>query len=183
MIEILVILLSVNLLQFSSAAGDKMNHIKGNLYLGDKNAAKDEKYLKEHGITAVVNCASSFESKYKDLKFIKLGLKDKSSQKLFPKLDEGYEFIKEHIKKGKVFVHCQAGRSRSGSMVIYYLMREEGWDYEKTLKYVKSKRPCVKPNSGFEKQLKEYYKKHLKHKSKKHKDKKKEERKEEEDED
>ena len=130
MIEILVLLLSV--IQFTSPSVDKMNYIIDNIYLGDKYAAKDEEYLKEHGIKAVVNCAYSFKSNYKDLKFIQLYLKDKKYQKLFPKLDEGYEFIKENSKgDDKILVHCQKGKSRSASLVIYYLMREKGQNFDK----------------------------------------------------
>ena len=168
MIEILVLLLSVNLIQFTSSADsiDKMSFIIDNIYLGNKEAARHEDYLKENGITAVVNCAYSFKSKYKDVKFIRLYLKDDHEQKLFPKFDEAYEFVKENSKEGsKILVHCEAGRSRSASFVIYYLMREKGWDYKKCYEYVKEIRPNIRPNSSFVKQLKEYYEKNIKHKS------------------
>ena len=40
--------------------------------------------------------------------------------------------------------------------VIAYVMKEFGWSLDRTLQYVKQRRPCVKPNPGFLKQLFEY---------------------------
>jgi len=55
---------------------------------------------------------------------------------------------------GSVLVHCAAGKSRSASLVIAYLMREFKWKYEEAFNYVKSKRSIVQPNPGFVKLLK-----------------------------
>lgn len=40
------------------------------------------------------------------------------------------EFIKNEIEKCNVLVHCQAGVSRSSSIVIAFLMYEKGMSYE-----------------------------------------------------
>ena len=40
----------------------------------------------------------------------------------------------------------------------YVLMKEKGWNYDTCIKFIKEKRPSVRPNSGFVNQLKEYYK-------------------------
>ena len=160
----LIILISLNIIQFGLTE-DSINYIIDNIYLGDKEAAKDEELLKKYNITAVVNCANSFNSKYQDLRFIVLSMHDESSQNLFPKIEIGYKFIKANSKgKNNIFVHCQAGRSRSASMVIFYIMKEKGWDYEKCYKYVKERRSVIGPNSGFKRQLKEYYEKYIRKK-------------------
>jgi len=53
------------------------------------------------------------------------------------------------------------GISRSPAFVIAYLMESNNISYEEAFKLVKSKRFCIKPNMGFELQLKVniYYKK------------------------
>ena len=61
----------------------------------------------------------------------------------------------------QVLVHCQMGISRSGSTTISYLMREYGMSLSEATSFVKSRRSCVKPNTGFQKQL-EFYQKIIK---------------------
>ncbi len=54
---------------------------------------------------------------------------------------------------GAVLVHCQGGISRSASVVIYALMLLDSMSLAKALRHVKSKRPCIRPNAGFMRQL------------------------------
>eukprot|EP01112_Ceratiomyxa_fruticulosa_P003162 TRINITY_DN1353_c0_g3_i2.p1 TRINITY_DN1353_c0_g3~~TRINITY_DN1353_c0_g3_i2.p1 ORF type:complete len:135 (-),score=21.78 TRINITY_DN1353_c0_g3_i2:110-514(-) len=61
-----------------------------------------------------------------------------------------FDFInKAKLSKERVLVHCQAGVSRSSTIVCAYLMFSEGWTVEETLKFVRSKRPIIEPNQGF----------------------------------
>jgi len=39
--------------------------------------------------------------------------------------------------------------SRSGSVVIAYLMKKFNWSFEEAFKFAKSKRKIVGPNKGF----------------------------------
>lgn len=55
-----------------------------------------------------------------------------------------------HEDGGKVFVHCFAGRSRSSTSVIAYLMQETGMSLNSAFKLVKRRRPIVYPNPGFQ---------------------------------
>ncbi len=53
-------------------------------------------------------------------------------------LAEAITFIEKAIKKGgKVFVHCMAGRSRSPTIVIGYIMLKNRIGAEEAIKYVK----------------------------------------------
>lgn len=57
-------------------------------------------------------------------------------------------------QNGTVLVHCNAGVSRSASVVIGYLIMVGGFSYGEAYDLVKSKRSCIRPNDGFLKQLK-----------------------------
>ena len=53
-------------------------------------------------------------------------------------------------------MHCEAGISRSGTIVVAYLMRKNKWSREEALAYARTKRPKYHPNKGFMQQLLEY---------------------------
>ena len=154
-------LISIILLNYIITDDDIMDYIVDNIYLGDSTAASDEEYLKSYNIDTVVNCAEELESKYKDLKFMELKLYDDYEQKLFPKLEVAYKYIKLH-KRNNILVHCAAGMSRSASLVIFYIMKENGWDFDVSYRYCKERRPIVEPNDSFQEQLRDYYNKYKK---------------------
>ena len=139
----------------------RMDYICDNIYLGDKKAAGDEANLLKNNIKAVVNCAQGCVSEYNEIKFIELNLLDDENQSILPKFDIAYAFIKEHSNHN-ILIHCKEGRSRSASLVVFYLMKEKGWDYDTSIKFIRKKRRSAHPNSGFKKQLKEYYTKNIK---------------------
>ena len=64
--------------------------------------------------------------------------------------EECIEFIEEAINGGgRVVVHCAAGISRSGTIVIAYMMWKNKWRRDQALEFVISKRPLTQPNKGF----------------------------------
>lgn len=52
-----------------------------------------------------------------------------------------------------LLVHCQAGCSRSVSVVAAWLMRTEGLTYDQALSAIREVRPMAEPNEGFDQQL------------------------------
>lgn len=70
---------------------------------------------------------------------------------------ETNEFLDSAFREGgKVLVHCHGGVSRSASIVIAYLIYSQNLDFEKALSLVQLRRPIALPNTGFQRQLKEY---------------------------
>lgn len=49
-----------------------------------------------------------------------------------------------------------AGMSRSATIVIAYLMKTRGMSFQDALALVKARRPIVRPNEKFVKQLKDF---------------------------
>jgi hypothetical protein len=70
-----------------------------------------------------------------------------------PSLDwlrQRVEFIEAQRAAGRmVFVHCQAGVSRSGMVVVAYEMSHRGWTRDEALAFVRSRRQNIRPNPAF----------------------------------
>jgi protein-tyrosine phosphatase len=67
------------------------------------------------------------------------------------------EFVESQRRAGRVvFVHCRNGVSRSGMVVVAYLMSREGWSRDEALGLVRSQRPGVRPNAAFMRLLLEW---------------------------
>ncbi|XP_037934969.1 dual specificity protein phosphatase 19-like [Teleopsis dalmanni] len=72
-------------------------------------------------------------------------------------MQDAFTYIKEaKLTNGIVLVHCNAGVSRSASVVIAYLIKHCQMKFDDAYAYVKGKRACVQPNSGFLEQLKKF---------------------------
>jgi len=64
------------------------------------------------------------------------------------------EFLEQaRLSGARVLVHCLAGRSRSASIVLAYLMRCHGMNLHDSFMLVKEKRLAALPNAGFWEQL------------------------------
>ncbi|KAG8227633.1 hypothetical protein J437_LFUL008710 [Ladona fulva] len=58
-----------------------------------------------------------------------------------------------HQKIVVPLVHCVAGVSRSAALCLAYLMKYERMSLRKAFVHLRSKRPSVRPNTGFFQQL------------------------------
>jgi hypothetical protein len=69
------------------------------------------------------------------------------------------DFVAAQRRAGRpVYVHCRAGVSRSGMVVVAYEMAEHGWTFEQALAHVRSRRSIVGPNRAFYPLLREWEK-------------------------
>ena len=129
-----------------------------NLYLGSVGAAYNLQVLKNLQISHILTICECLPPKFPgefDYKVIPVA--DVPSTRLSNYFQEATDYIKKTIEEGKnVLVHCFAGVSRSASIVIAYLMRFHGMDFNKAFKFVKARRPWINPNYGFQGQLKRY---------------------------
>ena len=57
---------------------------------------------------------------------------------------------------GKALVHCVAGVSRSAAIVIAYLMKHKRLPLREAFTLVRARRPFIRPNVGFWRQLIDY---------------------------
>lgn len=67
-------------------------------------------------------------------------------------------FCADSIKQngGKVLVHCHAGRSRSATVCLAYLMRTCHLSLDAAYEHVRTRREVIDPNLNFMQQLQDY---------------------------
>lgn len=128
------------------------NEITPHIILGALPSKSTLAELKQLGVTAVVTLNQPHElfvqpAEYESLGFAHLWLRttDYLYAPTLEELHRGVAFISEHIKReGKpVYVHCKAGRGRSTTLVLCYLVSTGLMDVDAAWSLVLSKRPQV----------------------------------------
>ncbi|KAJ3373349.1 hypothetical protein GGF31_000782 [Allomyces arbusculus] len=75
---------------------------------------------------------------------------DSADEKIELVLKDATAFIDQaRAKNLNVYVHCKAGKSRSATAVMAYLIMHQGYSFDRAWAHVKEKRPAVAPNIGF----------------------------------
>jgi len=132
-------------------------------YLGSIGAAFNRKILQEQSVGHILCCCDDVKEAYPTVfKYRMLKLLDKPDEDITRYFDETGEYIHEILSKGeKVLIHCFAGKSRSTTIMISYLIKYHKMSVDEALKLIREKRSVAQPNMGFLKQLRLYEKKLL----------------------
>uniref|UniRef100_A0A3Q2YSI5 Dual specificity phosphatase 19b n=1 Tax=Hippocampus comes TaxID=109280 RepID=A0A3Q2YSI5_HIPCM len=125
-------------------------------FLLSQDAAHDMDTLQRvsHVLNVAYGVANPFPDQllYKTVQILDLPETDITSY-----VNECGSFIEQAREQdGVVLVHCNAGVSRSSSIVTAYLMWREGLLFDEAFRQVKLARPSSRPNSGFYRQLQNY---------------------------
>ena len=108
------------------------------------------------GTTAVLNLCE-MEDQYRAEVHRWQPIRDAAPAPSLDWLREQVAFIKDQRTVGRaVYVHCFQGASRSGLVVVAYLMAEKGWSREEAITYVRARRPALRPNPAFMELLREW---------------------------
>lgn len=132
-----------------------INRVDQNLYIGDSKGASEYEILKNNGITHIINTAQEIPNFFPgEFEYIKVDLLDDPSKKedLSKILEPVYQYITSILNKNpnaKIFIHCHAGKSRSATISIYYLMRKHSWGFQRALQYLQKIRWIVQPNEWY----------------------------------
>jgi len=129
------------------------------IYLGSVGAAYNKESLQKHGITHILTCASKLQPRFpSEFKYMCLHVLDSPNENICTYFRQANEFIRDALQdndteKGKVdnrvLIHCFAGKSRSTSFALAYLMGRKGMTLREGLDLIRSKRPIAEPNPGF----------------------------------
>merc|ERR1711879_917909 len=122
------------------------NEIIPGLYITDISQASSEEFIENNKIPL------SITQKLRQYKFIKI--LDNCQVNIQKYFEECFRFIEDNLKNdGRVVVHCQAGISRSPTIVMAYLMKKWECSWLDACNYVQKKRSCAAPNFSFIGQL------------------------------
>jgi dual specificity phosphatase 12 len=116
--------------------------------------------LQDYGITHVLTLLSSRTRPKipEDLGVVHktIEIDDDALADLLGVLEESSAFIEKALREkgGKVLVHCLQGISRSGAVIVAHLMKMLGIGYEEALERARNSRETIRPNKGFEEQMK-----------------------------
>jgi hypothetical protein len=127
----------------SEKSDKNYSEIDDGLYLGG--------YVKEPppGTRAVLNLCGDkdpYKAEFSEWHFIP----DAAPAPSLDWLREQVAFVdKERSAGHPVYIHCWAGISRSAMVTTAYLMVHNHWTRDEALKYIRSKRSIVSPNSAF----------------------------------
>jgi hypothetical protein len=131
------------------------------VFIGSGFNASDRSCLNELGITHIINMAPECSNRFEDGGDAIIYhspaqlIYDDVDANIVPALEPALEFIDRAPPGAGVLVHCVEGVSRSASIVIALLMRDRALSYDEALGLVRQRRPVVRPNEAFAKQLKQ----------------------------
>jgi predicted protein tyrosine phosphatase len=129
------------------------------LCMGSQDVTQDNDILKKHSVTHILSLGTKPILLDEALSHMYIPVLDLPETNIISSLDQCFTFIDNAIQSGGcVFIHCNAGISRSASVVIAYLMRTECMNYQQAFLHLKKRRSVVNPNPGFVQQLKDYEK-------------------------
>jgi protein-tyrosine phosphatase/rhodanese-related sulfurtransferase len=126
------------------------------LFIGNQRDAANRERLNELGVTHVLNVTSHLPLHFENegITYKRIPATDSGSQNLKQYFSEAINFIESARKSnGKVLVHCQAGVSRSPTIVAAYIIATSCKTLSEAFTIIKDCRSIVAPNINFMGQL------------------------------
>ncbi|MFT7639401.1 MAG: atypical dual specificity phosphatase [Pirellulaceae bacterium] len=141
------------------------DRINSGIILGALPLRRDVVNMHKDGVRAVVNTCEEYAGPVKE--YERHGIDQFRMPTIdftHPKLEDveaAVEFMKQNIDRGEtVYVHCKAGRARSATVVLCYLIAYEGMTPEEGQKFLLEKRPHINPRLTQRPVVQEFYAKH-----------------------
>lgn len=132
----------------------RLSQITPRLYLSSYKISKDKSLLEKNGITHVINLSQEPDPHPETFHYLSFIIDDVPSANISYYFPYIWEYINEALNEGgKVLINCWAGISRASTSLISYLITHRNMELRDALKFVRSKRYVVDPNSGFIRQL------------------------------
>ena len=135
----------------------QMAQFREKIFISSQDPASDLDLLKQYKISHILNVAGLTNHFTTQFHYKTLALYDDFGCDIASVFAECNEFIDSALKAGgTVLIHCNAGVSRSATIALAFVMRNERVDLSEALQQLKAIRPSVRPNSHFMQQLYEY---------------------------
>jgi hypothetical protein len=130
------------------------------VFIGPKESAVNLATLDRLGITRILICCDSLKAIHAPtgtLRYHRLPVADSLDQNLTAFLPSALAFIAQGVLAGeRTLVHCNAGVSRSGAVVVAWLQQTQQLAYDDALGWARRGRKNISPNSNFEAQLRAF---------------------------
>ena len=131
------------------------------ILLGAIPLRSDVAKMAEQGVTAVVNMCKEYPGPIDEYR------QHQIEQLWLPTIDfnpptiehirEGVDFIERQIQRGgKVYIHCKAGRARSATVALCYLVRFRAMSPKQAQEHLIAHRPHVHPTIDQREVVKRY---------------------------
>ena len=145
---------------------DSYQEIIPNVYLGNRNSARDKELLDK--IYLVVNCSEELTFYSGKTKNFRVNVPDNLSldcnlkilvyvNQILPVMFKCYN------EKKPILVHCRAGMHRSATVIACFLMKYFNFNKDSAIQFIKSKRyVAFFPGPNFDLSLELFYKNKLK---------------------
>ena len=128
------------------------DEIMPGFYLGGWRCASNKISLEKKSIKNIQNITNHrinlFQSEYNYLQY---KFEDQPNDDFWDVIEGGSAFINNCLEKkqGNILVHCEAGFSRSATVVMAFLIKYKNYNLKDAYTYTKSIRNRVDPNHGF----------------------------------
>lgn len=148
--------LSFLLISVISMAGLPDAHeIVPGIWLGNKRASENERWMKEKNITVVFNATKDIPFSTSIKKQYRIPIDDNLQPEEIRNMtlwshEAVYKIMMEHNKSQNILVHCAAGMQRSAALVGMYLIATRGMSWQQAIVYTQSIRPIAfRPSPNF----------------------------------
>jgi len=135
-----------------------MSRLCSRLFIGGIKDAERLAADNSVGITVVITlCAEEVLPKRRDIKYVRIPVEDASPVTL-DQFEQVMNAIAEHIRSGRVLLHCGAGMSRSPIFAAAWIHRCGYLHIENALLEIADLRPEIDPSPVLLKSVKEHLK-------------------------
>jgi hypothetical protein len=129
------------------------------IWLGNRRAALNDKWLKEKNITVIFNASKDIPFSPRIQKQYRIPVDDNLQPEEIRNMtlwshEAVYKVMKEHNEGNTILIHCFAGMQRSAAIMGMYLIAKKGMTWNQVIPYIQGIRPIAfNPQANFKESL------------------------------
>jgi hypothetical protein len=134
------------------------------IWLGNRKAALNDRWLKQNNISVVFNATKDLPFSPSIKKQYRIPVDDNLQPQEIRNMTQWshetvYKVLEEKNRGNKILIHCAAGMQRSAAIVAMYLISTRGISWHQAITYIQGIRPIAfRPNPNFKDSIIEFYK-------------------------
>ena len=146
----------------SMAAIPDAHQIVPGIWLGNKRASQNAKWLNENKITVVFNATKDITFCPTIKKQYRIPVDDNLQPEEIRNMtlwshEAVYKVMKEQNEGHNILIHCAAGMQRSAAIIGMYLIATRGYSWQQAINYTQGIRPIAfRPSPNFRESLIEF---------------------------